>query len=91
VRDGAAKFSAIKVPVLALCAMPQATRRYFLNSTSADVRAAEDEYHARFNAAKEKQLKSFEEGIPRSRVVRIANADHYIWVWLLWNNSPGGV
>jgi pimeloyl-ACP methyl ester carboxylesterase len=80
VRDGIAKFSEINVPVLALCAMPQATRRYLLNSTSADVRAAEEEYDARFNAAKEKQLKSFEEGIPQSRVVRIANADHYIYI-----------
>jgi pimeloyl-ACP methyl ester carboxylesterase len=79
IQDGAAKYSEINVPVLALCAMPQATRRYFLNS-SADVGAAEKEYYARFNAAKEKQLKSFEKGIRNSRVVRIANADHYIYI-----------
>jgi pimeloyl-ACP methyl ester carboxylesterase len=72
IQDGADKFSEIGVPVLALCAMPQ---RYF-TSTAADIRAAVTAH----NVAKEKQLKAFEQGIPHSRVVRIANADHYIYI-----------
>jgi pimeloyl-ACP methyl ester carboxylesterase len=72
VLDGTAKFSDIDVPVLALCAMPQDIR----TTMAADSRAAVEAY----NVAKEKQLKSFEEGIPRARVVRIANADHYIFI-----------
>jgi pimeloyl-ACP methyl ester carboxylesterase len=80
VLDGTARFTEINVPVLALCAMPEVTRRYLLDSPNPDVRAATQAYDAHYNAAKEKQLKSFEEGIPRARVVRIANADHYIFV-----------
>jgi pimeloyl-ACP methyl ester carboxylesterase len=80
VLDGTAKFSKIDVPVLALCAMPQVTRRYLLDSPTPDVRVATRAYDTLFNVAKEKQLKSFEEGIPHARVVRIANADHYIFI-----------
>jgi hypothetical protein len=80
VLDGTAKFSKIDVPVLALCAMPQVTPRYLLDSPNPDVRAATQAYDAHYRAAKEKQLKSFEEGISHSSVVRIANADHYIFI-----------
>ena len=77
---GISKFTEIKVPVLALCAMPQITRGYLRDSPNPDVRTATQAYDAHYNAAKEKQLKSFAEGIPRAKVVRIANADHYIFV-----------
>jgi hypothetical protein len=76
VLDGADKFSEIDVPVLALCAMPQRLARpYLLNTTATNVRAVEA-----YNVAKERQLKAFEEGIRHSHVVRIANADHYIYI-----------
>jgi len=77
---GTSKFTEIKVPVLALCAMPEATRGYLRDSPNPDVRTATQAYDTRYNVAKEKQLKSFQEGIPQARVVRIANADHYIFI-----------
>ena len=80
VLDGTAKFSKIDVSVLALCAMPQVTPRYLRDSPNPDVRTAAQAYDARFKVAKEKQLRSFEEGIPHARVVRIPNADHYIFI-----------
>src|SRR5262249_19622375 len=80
VMDGIAKFSEIRVPVLALCAMPQITRAYLRNATAANVRAATEAFDRQLNSLIEKQLKAFEEGIPNSRVVRIANADHYIYI-----------
>jgi hypothetical protein len=75
-----AKFTDIHVPVLALCAMLQITRHYLLNISAPDVHAATRAYDARFNIIKAKQLKAVEAGIPHSRVVRIANADHYIFI-----------
>jgi pimeloyl-ACP methyl ester carboxylesterase len=72
VLDGTAKFNEIDIPVLALCAMPQRIRTAMAAENHAAVEA--------YNAAKEKQLKSFKEGIRHSRVVRIANADHYIFI-----------
>ena len=80
VQEGAAKFARIDVPVLALSAMPQRIPHYLLNMPGPEVRAAAETFDARFNALKEKQLKAFEEGIPLSRVVRIANADHYAYI-----------
>ena len=79
IRNGSAKFSDINVPVLALCAMPHSTPRYMLNLADASVRAAAEAHFKQYDAALERQLKSFEEGIPHSRVVRIANADHQIF------------
>lgn len=80
IQDGRAKFSEINVPVLAVCAMPQVTHGYLHNSSDPKLRAAADAYDAHYNAAKEKQLKAFEQGIPHARVVRIPNADHYIYI-----------
>jgi len=80
VMDGISKFSEIHVPVLALCAIPQVRRAYLRNATAANVRAATEAFDRQLNSLIEKQLKAFEEGIPNSRVVRIANADHYTYI-----------
>ena len=80
VENGMAKFSEINVPVLALCAIPVQVAPYHLNLTDPDLRLAAEAHYAPRNAAKEKQLKSFEEGIPHSRVVRIANAHHSLFI-----------
>ena len=80
VQDGSTRFSSINVPVLAVCAMPQVSRRDLHDSPDPNVRAAIAAYDAYSNATKEKQLTTFEEGIPHARVVRIPNADHYIFV-----------
>ena len=75
-----AKFSKINVPVLAICAIPVEVSPYHLNLTDPDLRVAAEAHYEHRNAAKEKQLKSFEEGIPQSRVVRIANANHSLFI-----------
>jgi pimeloyl-ACP methyl ester carboxylesterase len=80
IQNGIAKFSEIDVPVLALYAMPHATPRYLLNLADANVRAAAEAHYKQADTALEKQLKSFQEGIPHSSVVRIANADHRIFI-----------
>jgi hypothetical protein len=78
--DGISKFSEIHVPVLALCAIPQVTRAYLRNAKAANVRAATEVFDRQLHRVMEKQLKAFEGGIKHSRVVRIANADHYIYI-----------
>ena len=80
VREGTTKFSQIDVPVLALCAMPQRPPQAGSQERTEDARAAIEAYSLRFNAAKEKQLEAFEAGIPHSRVVRVPNADHYVFI-----------
>lgn len=80
VQDQTVKFSQISVPVLALYAMPQRLPRYLLDVSAPDARAAVETFARQSQLAVEKQIKAFEQGVPHSRVVRIANADHRIYI-----------
>jgi pimeloyl-ACP methyl ester carboxylesterase len=75
-----ATFNQVAAPVLALSAMPQVAPHYLANIPGDEARAAAAAWRTQFNAAKEKQLKAFEQGIPGARVVRLADADHYVFI-----------
>ena len=70
---GMEKYTAIPVPVLAIFACPHDWSRFFPNDPQRrTARLAADT--ARCTA----QAEAFSHGVPSARVVRIANADHYV-------------
>jgi pimeloyl-ACP methyl ester carboxylesterase len=71
---GAQKYTAIPVPVLAIMACPHDWSHFFPNDP--DRRAAR---LAADTAACSERADSFARGVPTARVVRIPNADHYVY------------
>jgi non-heme chloroperoxidase len=71
---GMQKYTEIKVPVLAIYAVPHATGQPFKDDAA---RAAAD---ARDEATTGAQAKAFESGVPTARVVRIPHANHYVFL-----------
>ena len=71
---GTQKYTSIPVPILAIFAVPS----YFGSMGSSDptVRAA---FEASMKASIEAQAKAVESGWPSARVVRIPNANHYVF------------
>jgi non-heme chloroperoxidase len=70
---GMEKYTSIPVPVLAIFACPHDWSHFFPNDP--ERRAARlSADTARCNA----QAEAFSRGVPGARVVRIANADHYV-------------
>jgi pimeloyl-ACP methyl ester carboxylesterase len=71
---GVHKYTGIAVPILAIFAVPS----YFGSMAANDptVRAA---FEASIKASIEAQAKAVESGLPSARVVRIPNADHYVF------------
>src|SRR5262249_16738767 len=72
---GTQKYTDIKTAALAIYAVPR--DRGPAVGGDAATRAAAD---AKDTAVTEAQAKAFERGVPKSRVVRIANANHYVFV-----------
>jgi pimeloyl-ACP methyl ester carboxylesterase len=71
---GAEKYTSIPVPVLAIFACPHDWSRFFPNDPERRVaRLAAD------TAACSARAESFAKGVPTARVVRIPNADHYVY------------
>jgi non-heme chloroperoxidase len=75
---GMQKYTEIKVPVLAIYAVPHATGQPFKDDAA---RAAAD---ARDEAATGAQAKAFENGIPSAKVIRLPHANHYVF----FSNEP---
>jgi pimeloyl-ACP methyl ester carboxylesterase len=71
---GTQKYTNIPVPILAIFAIPS----YFGSMAANDptIRAA---FEASMKASIEAQAKAVESGLPSARVVRIPNADHYVF------------
>jgi pimeloyl-ACP methyl ester carboxylesterase len=72
---GAQKYTNIPVPILAIFALPHMPPEALRNSPAALV-----EFHAQEEDSIGKQAKAFESGLPSARVVRIPNADHYVFI-----------
>jgi pimeloyl-ACP methyl ester carboxylesterase len=72
---GAQKYTNIPVPILAIFALPHMPPEALRNSPAALV-----EFHAQEENSIGKQAKAFESGLPSARVVRIPNADHYVFI-----------
>jgi non-heme chloroperoxidase len=69
------KDTEIRVPVLAICAIPH-ERGPFAYNNSAE-RAVAEAMDADVNEA---QAKAFESGVPSARVVRLPHANHYVFL-----------
>src|ERR1039457_1022648 len=72
---GQQKYTDIRVPVLAIYAVPHDRGASAQNDPAA--RAAAEAADA---ARTEAQAKAFEKGVPSARVVRIAHANHFVFV-----------
>ena len=74
IMTGMQKYTDIRVPVLAIYALPHATGQPFKDDAA---RAAAD---ARDEITTGEQAKAFETGVPSARVVRLAHANHYVFL-----------
>jgi non-heme chloroperoxidase len=74
VRVGAQKITDIRVPILAIFAVPHA-----LPANLKDDPAAGAAFEARDEAFVSGQAKAFETGLPSARVVRLPHANHYVF------------
>ncbi|SPE39182.1 Putative hydrolase or acyltransferase of alpha/beta superfamily (modular protein) [Candidatus Sulfopaludibacter sp. SbA3] len=71
---GAQKYTNIPVPILAIFAVPS-----HLGSMAASDPAVRADFEASMKASIEAWAKVVERGLPSARVVRIPNADHYVF------------
>jgi non-heme chloroperoxidase len=71
---GMQKYTDVRVPVLAIFAVPHATGQPFKDDAE---RAAAD---ARDEATTGVQAKAFERGLPSARVVRLPHANHFVFI-----------
>ncbi len=76
---GFKKFTDINRPVLAIYAIPKAPAPW-LKDADPPVRAAVLAFSEKIDALTEKQVKEFENGVPGAKVVRLPNANHYIFL-----------
>jgi pimeloyl-ACP methyl ester carboxylesterase len=74
IQAGEQKYTDIRVPVLAIFADPEDDGPYMNNDPTARAVEASDMVVA------EAQAKAFENGIPTARVVRLAHANHHIFI-----------
>jgi hypothetical protein len=71
---GMQKCTDIRAPILAIYALPHATGQPFKDDAARAVAEAQDE------AITGVQAKAFESGVPSARVVRLAHANHYVFL-----------
>ena len=75
IEAGGQRYTDIRVPVLAFYANPRDPAPYAYNTPAE--RAA---FEALLTADIEAQAKAFEKGVPSARVVRLAHANHYVFL-----------
>jgi pimeloyl-ACP methyl ester carboxylesterase len=78
IMTGVQKYTDIRVPVLAIYALPHATGQPFKDDAARAAADAQDE------ATTGAQAKAFETGVPSARVIRLAHANHYVFL----SNEP---
>jgi pimeloyl-ACP methyl ester carboxylesterase len=76
---GFKKYTDIRAPILAIFAVPHSDPAW-IAAANEDVREKVHTFNQQFGALAEKQVKAFEEGLPSAHVVRIRNADHYVFM-----------
>jgi pimeloyl-ACP methyl ester carboxylesterase len=74
IMTGMQKYTNIRVPVLAIFAVPHVTGQVFKDDAE---RAAAD---ARDEATTGAQAKAFESGVPSARVIRLPHANHFVFI-----------
>jgi pimeloyl-ACP methyl ester carboxylesterase len=77
---GMKKYSDIRVPVLAIFAVPHDLGPWLTTNQDPAVRTAADAFSAHEAAWAEKQAKAFEDGVPSARVIRLAHANHIVFL-----------
>jgi pimeloyl-ACP methyl ester carboxylesterase len=78
--EGMKKYTDIPVPALAIFAIPHRQGKWVDDSTDPKVREAAKAYSAAELALTTRQAKVFEDGVPTAHVVRLRNADHYVYL-----------
>ena len=78
--QGMKKYADIPVPALVIFAIPHAQAKWVDESTDPKVREAAKAFSAVLTALTESQAKAFKNGVPTARVVRLRNADHYVYL-----------
>ena len=77
---GMKKYTNIRVPVLAIYAVPSYLGTWLDNTKDFAVRTAADVFIARMRVSTEKQAKAFEDGVPNARVVRLSGGHHLVFL-----------
>jgi len=74
------KFTDIQVPALVIFALPHAQGKWISESTDPKVQEAAEAFSAAEVSLTTRQAKVFEDGVPTAHVVRLRNADHYVYL-----------
>jgi len=78
--EGMKKYTAIPAPALVIFAIPHAQAKWIGESADPKVPEAAKAYSAAEVVLTTRQAKVFEDGVPTARVVRLAGADHYVYL-----------
>lgn len=78
--EGMKKYADIPVPALVIFANPHAQPKWISESTDPKVREAGEAFSAALLALTTRQAKAFEDGVPTAHVVRLRDADHYVYL-----------
>jgi pimeloyl-ACP methyl ester carboxylesterase len=79
IQAGEQKYTEIRVPILAVCAVPHNLDRMFNSPALKNNPAAQEAIKADDLARTSAQANAFEAGVPSAHVVRLPNADHYVF------------
>lgn len=73
------RYARIPVPALAIIAIPYVEENWMNQSTDPSVRKAAETYFTKLDLLADKQAKSFEDGVPGARVIRLRGM-HYVFL-----------
>lgn len=82
--SGAKTFTDLPGPILAICAYPQSMPAQFGHLDTPEKRARMQEHLDQIMAGAGKQIAAFEAAEPNARVIKIAHANHYVFI----SNEP---
>jgi hypothetical protein len=78
--EGMKKYTNIPVPALVIFAIPHRLGEWVDDSTDPKVREAVKAYSAADLVLTTRQAKALEDGVPTAHVVRLRDADHYVYL-----------
>jgi non-heme chloroperoxidase len=78
--EGMKKYTNIPVPALVIFAIPHRLGKWVDDSTDLKVREAAKAYSAAEVVLTTRQAKALEDGVPTAHVVRLRDADHYVYL-----------
>jgi len=78
--SGMRKFTQIRVPALAIYALPTDRGTWLEHTKDPEVHAQGEAYLSRLRASTEKQAEAWEEGVMNTRVIRLPGAKHLVFL-----------